>query len=204
MSSTSSPQRRTHLMTLWAELTAPVTMWTLASRRTPGHAHRLPDALLIVDDVLLGKDVQNALVGRDRHRTRGIEDPLHVAGRHLPVPNRHDAVGVEAADVAARDAGADGVYLAPGDELGLFDRSAYRLHRRLDVDDNAPLQAARGLESDSDDLDVAFRLLLADDGAYLGGADVQPHHEFLVVSLHASAPWPAPSSSRQRTANPLP
>ena len=176
----------------------------LGFQADPGHAYRLPDPLLVVDDVFLGKDVQDALVGRDRYRTRGIEDALHVARGHFPIPDRDDAVGVEAADVAARDARADRIDLASRNELGLFDRSAYRLHRRLDVDDHAPLQAARGLESDSDDLDLALRLLLADDGAYLRGADVQPHHEILVVALHASVPSPAPSSSRQRTANPLP
>src|SRR5690606_19367833 len=108
-----------------------------------GHAYRLTDAVLRIDDELLRQHVNDALIGRNRHGARRVDDALDVAGADLFVADRDDAVRVQAAHVTARDAGQHAVDLAARHELGLFDRALNRLHRRFDVDDDAALQAAR-------------------------------------------------------------
>ena len=153
-----------------------------------GHPHRLPDPLLLVDDELLGEDVQDLLVGRDRHRARGVDDAIDVAVGDLAVADRDDPVRIEAADMAAGDPGIDRSDLAAGHELGLFDGPLYGLHRGLDVDHDALSEAARRIGADPDHLDRAIAGGLPDDRDHLGGADVEPHDQILVRPFHRHPP----------------
>ncbi len=77
-----------------AALTAPVTMCTFASRRTPDHADRMADVLLTVDDELLRLLVEHALVGRNGHRAGGVEHVIDVGLADLTVADRRRAVRV--------------------------------------------------------------------------------------------------------------
>ncbi len=77
-SRTSRPQRRTHLVMFSTADTAPVTMWTLTSSRTPLMPMRLAHVLLAVDDEFLRQDVQHLLVVGDRDRLRGVHDAVDV------------------------------------------------------------------------------------------------------------------------------
>ena len=108
------------------------------------HADRIADAFLAVDDEFLRQHVQNLLVGGDRDRLGRVDHVLDIAVRDLLVADRDDAVGVEAAHVAAGDAGVDRVDLAAGHQLGLFDRALDRLHGRLDIDHHAFLRPRDG------------------------------------------------------------
>src|SRR6185503_8793008 len=117
------------------------------------HADRLANAFLRVDDEFLRQHVNDALIGRDGDGARGVDDALDVAGADLFVANRDDAVRVQAADVAARDTRQHAVDLAAGHELGFLDGALDRLHGRLDVDDDAALQAARRIRADADDFE---------------------------------------------------
>jgi hypothetical protein len=54
-------------------------MCTLRLETHAGHADRLADAFLVVDDEFLRQDVQDLLVGRDRHRARRVDHALDVA-----------------------------------------------------------------------------------------------------------------------------
>ena len=119
------------------------------------HADWLADALVVVDQILLWQHMQHALIGRNRNSLSSVQHALDVLLAHLAITNRHDAVGVEAADVAAGDACIDCANLAARHQLGFFDGTLNRLHGRLNVDDNALLQAARTLRSDSDHLQFA-------------------------------------------------
>ncbi len=83
ISATLRPLRLQHLMTFCTEATAPVTMCTFASRRTPDMPKGIPDAVLIIDDVILRQNVEHLAIHRDRHRLGGIDHPLQVA---LPSP----------------------------------------------------------------------------------------------------------------------
>ena len=107
------------------------------------HPGRFSNPFLAIDDVLLRKGVENLLIGRDRNRPRGVDDPGHVARRHFLVPDRHHPVGVETANVAARDAGEHGVNLASRHQLRLFHRAPNRLHGGFDVHHHSFLQPAR-------------------------------------------------------------
>src|SRR5664279_6605844 len=59
------------------------------------------------------------------------------------------------------------------------------MHGRFDVDDDAALQAVRGMRADADDLDGLARRMLADDRDDLRRADVEPDNEiFFALSVH--------------------
>ena len=71
--------------------------------------------------------------------------------------DRDHAARVEAADVAAGDAGVDLGDPAVRHQLGFLEHALDRRHRRLDVDDDALLQPARRLRAEPDDVELALR-----------------------------------------------
>ena len=93
---------------------------------------------------------------------------------------------VEAADVAAGDAGVDLADPAVGHQLGFLEHALDRRHRRLDVDDDALLQAARRLRAEADDVERAVGRDLGDDRDDLRRADVEADDQILVVLHHRS------------------
>ena len=107
-----------------------------------GHAQRLLDAILTVNDELLRQDVQHLLVGGDGHGARGFDHAIDVDGGHFLVLDRHHAVAVKALDVAAGDAGVDALDTHAGHQLGLFERALDGADRRFDIDHHAFFQAA--------------------------------------------------------------
>ena len=124
----------------WAALAAPGDHVHPGLEADAGHADGLADALLAVDDEFLGQHVEDLLVGGNGHRPRRVDHPVHVALGHLPVADGDDAVGIQAADVAAGDAGIDLVDVAARHQLRLLDRALDGGDRGLDVDDHALLQ----------------------------------------------------------------
>ena len=132
-----------------------------------GHAPGLLDALLVVDHVLLGQHVEHLLVGGYRHGPRRVEDALEILGHHLLILDRHDSVGVQAADVGAGDADVHRMNLAAGHELRLIDGALDRLHRGVDVDDHTLFHALGRVRADTDHLDGPVGTHLADDGHHL-------------------------------------
>ena len=106
------------------------------------HADRFADAVLVVDGKLLRQDVQDFLIGRNRHRPRCFDDAVDVHRRHFLVLDRHHAVRIEAADVAAGDTGVDVTNLAVGHQFDLLQHPRDRRHRILDVDHHAFFQSA--------------------------------------------------------------
>lgn len=127
----------------------------------PGHAQRLAHAFLVIDHVILGQGMQHPLVRRDRHRLGGIQYPFDIRRVHLAIADRHDAVGIEAADVVAGDADERRVDTATGHLLGLIDGALDRLHGGLDVHHHALLQAAGRMSTDANDLQLAIGRHLA-------------------------------------------
>ncbi len=137
------------------------------------HADGLADAVLRVDDEFLRQDVQDLLVRGNRHGARRVDHALDVALRDFLVADRDDAVRIQAAHVAAGDAGEHGMNLATGHQLGFLDRALDRLHRRVDVDDDAALQPARRVRAHAHHVDRAVHGELADDGDDFRRADVE-------------------------------
>ena len=136
------------------------------------HAERLADAVLLVDDELLGQDMDDLPVHGDGDGLGGVDDAAHVLLGDLAVLDGDDALGVDPLDVAAGDPGVDRFDLAAGHQLRLFDGLADRGDRALDVDDHPLAQPARRAGADADDVDPVLGDV-ADDGADLGGADVE-------------------------------
>ena len=137
------------------------------------HAQRLAHAVLAVDHVLLRQHVDDVAVDGQRDGARQLQHLGDVAGADFLVLDRDRAGRVDALDVAAGDAGVDLRDLAAGHALGLEDRLLDRRHRRVDVDDDALLEAARRVRADADDVE-AVGSDLAHDRGDLGGADVEP------------------------------
>jgi hypothetical protein len=87
-----------------------------------------------------------------------------------------------ATDMAARDAGVDLADLAVRHQLRLLQRALDRIHRGFDVDYHALLQPFRDVVAHADDLESPLWPDLRDDRGDLGGADVEPDDQLLVVS----------------------
>ena len=145
-----------------------------------GHANRFAYPLLVIDQELLRQDVQDFLVCRYRDGACRIDHPVDIVGTDLLIPDCHDAMRIQAADMAAGDSGIHGVNIATGHQLGRLDRPLDRMHGGFDVDDDTLLEAPRGMRADANDLDAAVIAHLADDGDDLGRADVQADDQVLV------------------------
>ena len=163
----------------------------------PGHADRVTDAFLAVDDELLRQHVQDLLIRRDRHRLGGIDHVVDIPVAHLLVAHTHDAVGVEAAHVAAGDAGEHRVDLAARHELCFLHRALDRLHRGFDVHDDALFQSPRGLGAEAEQLDRAIEPHLSHQRHDLGGADVEPDDEVAFCALKHRDRRPSPFQGRR-------
>ena len=144
------------------------------------HADGVLDAALLVDDELLRDDVQDLAVHGDHDGLGRVDDAVHVFLGDLAVlaGDGNDAAGVDALDVAPGHAGVHPVHLAARHELRRLDGVLDGLHGGLDVDDDAPAQAAGGRGAHADDLQLSGLVELADDGADLRRADVQPDDQF--------------------------
>jgi hypothetical protein len=111
------------------------------------------DAALVVDDELLGQDVDHLAVHGDGHRLGGVDHPGDVGLADLLVLDRDDPRAVHALDVAAGDAGVDGGHLAAGHQLGLLDGALDRAHGGLDIDHHPLAERLGRVGADPDDVD---------------------------------------------------
>ena len=140
-----------------------------------GHPQRLLHPLLVVDDELLGKNVEDLLVGRDGHGLGRIDDPVHVLLKHLPVAHRHDPVRVDATNVAACYARVHRIDLASRHELCLFHGALYGLHGGLDIHHSPFLQTPGGVRTQTNHLQQTIRRNLRHDSGHLVGTDIQSY-----------------------------
>jgi hypothetical protein len=104
--------------------------------------------------------------------------------RDFLVLDGHHAAGIDAADVAAGDAGVDALDLAVGHQLGLFQRLLDALHGGVDVDHHAALETVARRHAQACQLELAAGQHLGHHGHDLGGADVQPDDHIFVFSCH--------------------
>ena len=157
MSSTSRPQRWMHFSMFCAALSAPVTMCTFASRRTPDMpiGSRMPSWPSMMNScgstcrIFWSAGIATALAAsitcstspwltsRSRIATTPCELRLRTWLPAMPAIHRVD--------------------LAAGHQLGLFDGALDRLHGRFDVDHHALLQAARRMRADAEHFDASRR-----------------------------------------------
>ena len=183
MSSTSRPQRWMHFSRLLAALSAPVTMCTLASSRTPDMpmGSRMPSWPSMMNScgstcrIFWSAGMATALAAST---TCCTSTSLTSRSRMATTPCEF-----RLRTCAAGDAGEHRADLAAGHELGLFDGALDRLHGRLDVDHHAFLQAARGLHAHADHFDRVVGMHLAHQRGDFRRADVEADDEILVGSL---------------------
>src|SRR3546814_701206 len=116
----------------------------------PAHAYGFAYVLLRIHNELLGQYMQHLLVGRDVHRLGRFDHPCHVGGGHFLVFDGYHAAGIETGDMAACNTGVDLAYLAVGHELGLFQRTLYRIDGRFDIDHHPFAHALRSEEHTSE------------------------------------------------------
>src|SRR5262245_31547856 len=130
----------------------------------PGHAHGIPNAVLVIHHEGLGQDVNDLPVLGQGDGPGRLHGPLHVGRTHLALLARHGhgAAAVDSADVAARDAGVNTGHLDPCHLLGLGDRLADGFYGGVDVDHNPFAQAAGWRGADANDVHPV-------DGVRLGG-----------------------------------
>src|SRR5688572_4479254 len=154
-----------------------------------GHPHRRADAVLFVDNEVLRQDVQNLAAGGQRHRLGRVNRPAHVVAGDLAVlaGHRDDAAAVESLDVRPRERQMHGVDLDPRHQLRLLNRLLDRIYSRLEVDDDAALDAARLRDSDPDNVEAAVVEAFADNRTDVRGADVEPY-EVPFPARHHSSP----------------
>src|ERR1700736_182149 len=138
-----------------------------------GHADRIPDPFLTVDDVAAWDDVDDLAIVGDGDRARGVDHPADVVLPDLAVRTGHrdDPTAVLAEDVGAGHADEGRLELVATHPLRGIDRVADAPHGLLHVDDHAATQTFGGCLAESDDVETAFRRL-ADDAADLGCADI--------------------------------
>src|SRR5690554_1800770 len=137
------------------------------------HAHGLFDAFLIIDHEFLRQDMQDFLIGRDRYRLSGIDNPVNIGLSDFTIPDGHDTVGVETLDVAAGDTGIHRMNPATRHQLGFFYRALNGLNRHFNVHHHSALETARRMGTNTDDFDGSVHLALADNRNHLGGSDIQ-------------------------------
>src|SRR5690606_38143065 len=114
----------------------------------------------------------------------GLDDPRDIRGGDFLVLHGHHPAGIEAADMAAGDAGINVADLAVGHQLRFFKRSLDGIDGGLDVDDHALAHAARLVLAQAQHFEAPFRQDFGDHGHHLAGADIQGDDEVLDVTGH--------------------
>ena len=139
------------------------------------HAYRVGDAVLAVHQEMLANGMDDMVLGRQVDGLGVLDDVLHVFFRNLAVGGNHrmHAAIVEAAHVSAGNAEIDAADFHIRHLLGLDDGVAHVFLGHGRVADLALAHAARAGLAEADDVQRAFGVEFADDGADLGGADFQ-------------------------------
>ena len=152
------------------------------------HAVGLLDAVLVVDDELLGQDMKDLLGPGDVDGPGGVNGPRHVGGADLPVLDGGHALRLEPLDVVSGDPHIDRVDLHAGHELRFLHRFLDGLHGAVDVHHHALFQAVGRADADPDDVHLAVVLRFADDGADLGRTQVKTYDDIVRFLCHDAPP----------------
>ena len=107
-----------------------------------GHAHGLLDAFLVIDHEFLRQDMQDFLIRGYGNRLGRVDHPVDIGLSHFPVADGHNAVGIQALDMTARDACVDRMNSAASHQLGFLHCPLDGLNRGFDIHHHPPLEAA--------------------------------------------------------------
>src|SRR5688572_14135984 len=161
-----------------------------------GHAERLADAALMIDDVLLRQDVQHFAVGGHDHGTRDFLHALDV-GRVDLTMDGDDAVRRACVNVLAGDTGEDALDGDAGHQLCFLERGPHRFGRALDIGNDLATHTDRARLPDAEHFDAAGTPRLGHDlrdhGAGFRRPDIQasdqvgPDHDQFFPSARSRA-----------------
>jgi len=153
----------------------------LGFKPDPGHADRVVDPFLVIDDELLRKHVQNLPVKGQSDGAGGIHNAIHIGLGDLPALDGDNAVTVEALDVGSRNPCEDRGNLAAGHQFRFIDGLADRMNGLVDIDHHASAQANRRVGPHADDIDP-FRGHFPHYRADFRGPEVKADDQFLSFS----------------------
>ena len=122
-----------------------------------------------------------SFMGDDRQSPRTLDRTLDVFPRHFCLLECHDTLTVLRRDMAAGDAGIDGIDLDRRHQLGFLNRFLDRFHRTLDIDHDAFAEPSRRAGSDPDDVERPLIGDFRNYGADLRGPDVQSHKNLITL-----------------------
>ncbi len=155
----------------------------LGLKTDAAHADRLAH-ILPVNHKLLRLDQQQALIRGDVDGLGGFDHTRHVSLCDFAVLDRHHAAGIDAANMAAGDAGVDAGYLAVGHQFSLFERLLDALHSRVNVDHHAALEAVAVGNAETGQLQFSARQDFCHHGHDLAGSNVESHHQIFIFFGH--------------------
>ena len=155
-----------------------------------GHAQRIVNAVLAVDDEFARNDVKQLELRGDVDRLRRLDDPVDVFARDLAMlPRDGDhATRIDRADVIAGDADVDRFDLQPGHDLSLIDGFLDRLDGLVKIDDVASPRSLHRRGALADDLNLAAVGHFPYQHAHLGSPDIERDDVFLFGLRHSLSP----------------
>ena len=120
-------------------------------------------------------------MGDDGQSPRAFDRTLDVFPRDFCLFERDDPLAVFRRDVAACNAGIDGIDLNRRHQLGFLHRLLDRFHGTLDVDHDTLAEPSRRAGSHPDNIEHAIIGDFRHDGADLRGPDIQPHKNLITL-----------------------
>ena len=156
-----------------------------------GHADRLVDARLLVDEVVLRDRVQQLVVPAERHVARHVVDAGDVAGPDLVAGDAHHPVRAAARHVLPGDAAIDRAHLDAGHPLGVLHRLGDGAGGFLDVPHHAAADPGAPFHGDAEDLGHRAPRIAAHFRHHrrdLARPEVERRDELPGLDAHAPAP----------------
>jgi len=144
-----------------------------------GHADRIGNTILTIDNEFLRHHVENVPVARKRHVARIFEKPLNIVLRYFGFSDRDHPPTLETLDMVAGDTDDNTSYRQTRRALGIFDSMLDRLNRLVDIDDDASVQSLRWRQTDTQDVYPPDFIGRRDHGTNLGSSDVYANNNLL-------------------------
>ncbi len=140
----------------------------LGFKANAAHANGLTNAVLTINNEVLGENVQDLLIVRDGLCLRRIEDPLNIfSADFIPILDSSDTAGVHASDMGPGNTCVNRTDPAFRRQFRLLDGLLDRLHSGVDIRHHALAQTFRRMLSDPQDLDFLVLFYLGDNRKYL-------------------------------------